>query len=451
MIVDQETPMILYGAATMGGIVYSNLREKNYHVIGFFDKRADEINEYMELPVFQHQKTADMDLEHVVILITVKNVFEHSAIAKELLQYGYSNIIFFPIEVLEGRGTPSHYEMEAIYQYFADKDFSGNKIITLQPLTKDFFQEPVNNIVVLEESDQTLVVPLFVGELMIDQDLQHSESREINVLLLQPHIKFFQLMLGEPEGEVESYMNYCIQAAKENDSIQRTKRWMDNVIANRRDIFNRLEYGSMLNSRFMVQKAPMVKWNPNGYFNLLSGKHRCAYFISKKQFYIPVCMNKEDFFQWKQVSEDKLRENMELARTSGKLVFENPFLYQKIDADKSFHHLLLFYVAGKIHEYWDGNGVSNRVKGKKILLIWNGQNRILEEFFMAMGAVVDSIDLSMLDAVNQSYDLGISITKESQQYCKRNIFILQKKETNLDMMFHTLWNNQDIWVYQGEK
>lgn len=451
MIVDQETPLILYGAATMGGIVYSNLRAKNYHVIGFFDKRADEINEYMGLPVFQYQNTISIDLENIVILITVKNVFEHSAIAKELLQFGYSNIIFFPIEVLEDRGEPSHYEMETNYQYFVNKDFSGNEIITFQPVTKDFFQDPINDIIVLEESDRTMVVPLFIGELMIDQDLQHPEAREANVLLLQPHIKFFQLMLGEPEGEVESYMNYCIQAARENDSIQRTKRWMENVIANRRDIFNRLEYGSMLNSRFMVQKAPMVKWNPNGYFNLLSGKHRCAYFISKKQFYMPVCMSKEDFFQWKQVSKDKLVENKELAKSNEKLAFENPFLYQKINADKGFYHLLLFYIAAKIHEYWNGNGISNIVKDKKILLIWNGQNQILEEFFVSMGADVDSFELPLQNFGKRSYDLGISVTKESQKYCKRNIFILQKEEKELEMIFHTLLNNQDIWVYQGEE
>lgn len=459
MIVNQETPLVLYGAATMGGIVYSNLTANKYHVLGFFDKRADEINEYMNLPVFQYQKTDCVDQDKVVILITVKNVFEHSAIAKELLQYGYSNLIFFPIEILERRGLQCHLDMEANYQYFVSKDFEGDRVVKLEPLTKEFFQDPIQTIVVLEESDQTIVAPLFVGNLMVDKDRDHVESREINVLLLQPHIKFFQFMLGEAEGEMESYMDYCIHAAQENDSIQRTERWKENVISNRRDIFARLEYGSMLDSRFLIQKAPMVKWNPNGYFNLLSGKHRCAYFISKKQFYIPVKMSKDDFFLWQQASKAKLQNDLELAKKTSNLIFENPFLYQKIDSEKCFQHLLLFHIAAQIHEYWNVNGVSNTVNHKKILLVGESMNQIIEEFFTFMGAEVDSYDLAfreqstgnLLNATSHFYDLGISFIKESSKYCKNNIFILQKEDKDLKLLSHTLWNNQDIWIYQGEK
>ena len=115
---DKSVPLILYGAATIGRLLYQYLTGQNFRVAGFMDTRADEIGELCGLPVFSVDD--DKVSRECVIIIAVKNVFEHERIAAELQKRGYYRMIYRPYEVLGGQGNSLERELNEVYDKIAD-------------------------------------------------------------------------------------------------------------------------------------------------------------------------------------------------------------------------------------------------------------------------------------------------------------------------------------------
>ena len=99
--------IIIYGAATTGAILYKNFIEANLDVIAFIDKRADETPLYYELPVWtlEQLKKYLCHNQDVVIVIGIKNVFEHEKIARKIYEIGGKRIVFRPYKELNGQGN----------------------------------------------------------------------------------------------------------------------------------------------------------------------------------------------------------------------------------------------------------------------------------------------------------------------------------------------------------
>ena len=78
--------LILYGASSIGRLAKQTVEELGYNVVGFIDKRADEISSYMGLPVWKLEDVPT-ECKDAAIFVSVKNVFEHEKIALKLRQY----------------------------------------------------------------------------------------------------------------------------------------------------------------------------------------------------------------------------------------------------------------------------------------------------------------------------------------------------------------------------
>ena len=116
-LIDKDSKFIIYGAATTGAILYHNLKESGYKIIAFVDKRADEIDSYLELPVWNLRQAEKYfgTCDDVIVIIAIKNVFEHEKIAKTIWNLGCNKIIFRPSSVIEGRGKTEDLNLNVIY------------------------------------------------------------------------------------------------------------------------------------------------------------------------------------------------------------------------------------------------------------------------------------------------------------------------------------------------
>ena len=115
------------------------------------------------------------------------------------------------------------------------------------------------------------------------------------------------------------------------------------MIKNRADVFANMNESLERDFDFFVRNAPNAKWNENGYFNLVSGKHRAAFWVAKGRHYIPLRVSDSDFEKW--VKESQIQKVIsdleELNVFSIKAPVAHPFFYElQCENRNLYYHLL---------------------------------------------------------------------------------------------------------------
>ena len=102
---------------------------------------------------------------------------------------------------------------------------------------------------------------------------------------------------------IVALFDYFAGADKDNryfeiTNIVRTEEEKEKELYQREALFRVYlkEYDKGLN--FFVDSAPLVVWNPKGYFNLYGGHHRTMFLLHKKHNYFPVKIEAEAFDRW---------------------------------------------------------------------------------------------------------------------------------------------------------
>lgn len=123
-LITKDANIILYGAASIGYLMYNVLSGAGYRIVGFCDKRATEIREYMGLPVWDIG-SIPYSPEECVIIVSVKNVFEHSAIANQFVEKGFFQIVFKPYAELIGCATKEQLTIGKAYDAILKREWIG--------------------------------------------------------------------------------------------------------------------------------------------------------------------------------------------------------------------------------------------------------------------------------------------------------------------------------------
>lgn len=304
--ISTKSKIILYGAATIGVLTYRNLTKRGYEVEAFIDQRADEIKSLYDRPVYK----PDSDClyrgleKDTIIIITVKNVFAHESIYQFLSKLGYTKIIYKPYNCLIGEGTPETLAISDVYDSIITDHFSIE--IKDIPIAKKntFFQE--KDFAIIEEKNESFVAYVPIELVFTNYGDKENDWVDIPICALYPHIQFFTYLAGNQNSNIDDYVKYCIDSAKKVGNVNITESWKRNVISNRINVFEQMRTALDIDPKFFVRNAPKAKWNENGYYNLLSGKHRSTFLISQGFSYIPLIITKEDYGKW--LHKDKLGE-----------------------------------------------------------------------------------------------------------------------------------------------
>lgn len=303
-----EKPMIIYGAASIGFTVYKICRELNISVEGFIDKRGEEISELEGIKVysFESDEIDKMDKD-VSVFIAVKDVFEHENIANQLVVKGFHNLIYRPYATLKGKGSNEEKILYAVYD-----DFMENKLINVDiPCTSGICKYEYKDCATIHRRDKYRVVYIPIERLFTDMDGRIDNNRwmqtwrNIPTLALVPHIAFFKWMDRRNDGSYDMYLDFCMRAAEAMGSIKITEAWKENVIKNRANVYYNMNESLERDSDFFIRNAPEARWNNDGHFNLVSGKHRATFYIAKGKRFIPCKISEEDFGAW--INDEKIR------------------------------------------------------------------------------------------------------------------------------------------------
>ena len=128
--VNQSMEYIIYGAGGNCYHIKDLLQKARYSVTAILDKRAEEINDIEGIPVYSLERFSLMDEEkkNSIVIVSLKNVFAHINVVRELLQSGYRNIIYKPFPSLQGERDEEwdsiNYAYEAIVE---EKDCSRHE------------------------------------------------------------------------------------------------------------------------------------------------------------------------------------------------------------------------------------------------------------------------------------------------------------------------------------
>lgn len=333
-IINQNTEIYCYGAAAIGKIVLKNNKQMN--IMGFIDARADEIVTMCGKSVYSWNNIQEIDNE-AVIIVTVKNVFEHEEIAYQLFEKGYKKIIYKPMAVLEGKGTKKECEISNVW----DRIIQGNEEYPLDSIPfyeNNFNYEFLDYAKISDKKDEVIAyVPV---ELIYTNNTTEFWG-DINIQALYPHIKFFRFLENKCDGEVEDYLEFCENSAKRLGDIVISDSWKKNVIRNRTMIYEQMCKSRDIDPDFFVRSAPTAEWNVKGYFNLTSGKHRASYLVASGYRYLALKVSQEDYNYWlMDETVQKLKNNileMNIRKLSYKVL--HPYFYKFPNSEEMYYEV----------------------------------------------------------------------------------------------------------------
>lgn len=367
--IDQNSQVILYGAATTGAIIYQCFTEHGYRVAAFIDKRADEVDSYYGLPVFSMQEAKEFfaGTPDAVAVVAVKNVFEHEKIAKELWLAGCDRIIFRPYAVVNGEGESQDRMLNQAYDAILQGEFQC-ELHRIDGFDRAALKDQA---LICEDENGDVVANIPVCDVWTDDYEDKSIIwGDIPCLGLVPHIGLFRFFKGEENEEYEEYIKFCRRAAEESGGIITSQKWENSVYKNRLDVFNHMQSAWEHNREFFVKNAVKAVYNEKGYFNIRSGKHRMVFLIVMGSQYVPLRISKSDYNKWS--DEKRAARIYELLDIYHKAelpcIPDSPFFYDYPCSTSDFYGRLLNRLIGILYadEYHEKNAFC--FMGEKILL-----------------------------------------------------------------------------------
>lgn len=366
-LLTQDDKIVLYGAATTGAILYKSFTKQNLNVVAFVDMRADEIPTYYELPVWNlNQLQEYLSDNEAVVVIAIKNVFEHEKIAKKIYEIGGRKIIFRPYRELNGQGREEEKVMNQLYSTLLSGVYSGSGY-RISGIEKNEMEDSA----IIEMSEEYIIANIHIFYIFTDNYKNRDIIwGDIPCLGLIPHIGLFKAFLGHYNEDEAEYIKFCREAALRSGGIVISQAWEKSVYNNRLDVFNNMQYAWEFDSNFFVRNAVEADYNPKGYFNIKSGKHRIVYQLVKGKRYIPLKLKKEDYYLWR---------NEKNAAEVSKLLFElkqdslpfklgNPYFYKFPCTSSNFYESVIEKLIYNLYKERYNRNIQS-FEGKKILFI----------------------------------------------------------------------------------
>lgn len=340
--ISKKTKFVIYGAAYQGALFFDLLTKNGYTIDFFIDKRAFEMDSFCGRPVYSINEVVSKEFEENVIIIAVKNVFCHDEIVSNIVACGYHNIIFKPLKNIKGVVEKEANVISTAYDYLLEGRMYAGKIPSTFSVQKYVFCDRA----IIQKEGEYVVLYLPVELAYTEKMEKPSIWSDIPLLLMAPHIGFMRWLEGDVDYTPDLYLRFCEHSAICGGRITITDSWRDNVISNRTDVYNNMVDSYERDYDFFKRNAPYAIWNSKGYFNVLSGKHRMAFLVSKGSRFIPVKVSNEDYYNWEnnRLLHEKMTEIKDGGVFKSKAPLEHPYMLDYPCDNKR----LFFYILSRI-------------------------------------------------------------------------------------------------------
>lgn len=298
--INRNKKYIIYGAGGNCSRTKDLLWNAKYPVVAVLDKRAETIHDIKDVPVYTLENFAQKDKkkEDSIIIVSIKNVFEHINIVRELLEQGYENIIYKPFPILQGENDEEWDSINYAYELMVENrelsDLDEKKIACSRYDHLMIFKDEL----LIEEYDDQ-VMCWMPAEFLCNYNREDG-YRLLPMAAYYPLLNMYQYLLnvGAKQEWEEIEKDFFLYSA---DWAEKTgKEYSDSLkksmLNSRLNVFRDMQKKVDIDKNFFIRNAVSVKRIDTLRFYLTtSGRNRVSFLIARGYRYIPVYMSKEDY------------------------------------------------------------------------------------------------------------------------------------------------------------
>lgn len=296
---NRDKEYLLYGAGGDGLKLLSGMRENGYRLKGFIDQRASALKMVRGAKVWDMETVKELscESESLVVIITTKNVFDHSEIAGKLAELGFTQCIYKPLPILRGYADTELAKISRAHDAFlnnADVD-REQKLMRVQGNYKVYTRD---RFCISEKAQEVLAwCPL---ELLFNYR-EGDVYQNLGMAVFFPLVNLYRLFLAGQavtgEDTLADFYSYSSEWAFRNQ-VSVTEELKAGWIASRKQIFDEMEERADYDKDFFSRSAPYVCLE-NGRFHMCSsGRNRVVFQMAKGARHVPVRMSREDYEKW---------------------------------------------------------------------------------------------------------------------------------------------------------
>lgn len=332
-IIDKK--VLIYGAGSVGRVVSDTLDKTGIVIAAYIDKRADVIQENNKRPVFDLNQLDEVikDKDNYAIIITIRNVFEHSSLAEYFDSIGFKNIIYKPITILRGNKNEVQDSINNAYE-----QITGEFIVPQGEIAcyeKEVFT--LCDYALQKEFEEDVLVKLPAELLFSNTNLKmpvwSCQNFYSNYIAVDLYEAFGNARDRQMMDRVNQYINRFALPGAKVMGVNTDGNWRELIIDSRQKVYYEMEYKLWVDFDFFMQNSTKVGLrNGKGFELIASGKNRVSFLVAKGFRYIPVKISKEDYREYLNMKVvNKVADY--LNKTSRKIFapIPHPFFY-KIDA-----------------------------------------------------------------------------------------------------------------------
>ena len=315
---NRELKIFLYGVNRYSQELADTLRDSDFQVSAYIDRRAKELKNINGVDVYEMKSVFSDISNKICVIIMLQNAMQHDEIAKELFDKGVEKIIFVPMLLNYNKVYAN--DLRRIYNRILLGDLEEIEVPYYRMLVQDselkldetFYIESKNYIT-----------------LSVSADILYTTIKEVNpyadipLVAFKPYDQMFRYFLAEGAGDVKEYLEkYGVNSCNYTHSFTD-----DDIILQREMLYEIWNEHFQEGIDFFVSSAPLARWNSKGYFNLMEGQHRTLFLIKKGIYYLPVQISREDYERWKNISiADEIKGDEKVI--NAKCPIHNPY-FQK--------------------------------------------------------------------------------------------------------------------------
>lgn len=300
--INEQKRYIIYGIGGNGIKIQRVLREANYLIDCFIDLRADSVRSVSGERVLNPEEAEKeiKDKKNCIVIITIKDVFDHSKIAKRLAKAGFVNCIYKPLEILQGIEDNELLDISKAHDRLI-ADLAIPDKLNLQETNCKICINLQERLLI--EKNRTQVSAWLPVELLFNY--HNGEPYEsINMALFSPLVELYRYFMGEfkdfkkCDTAIENFILYSMEWMEKNH-ISDTEDLRKSLINSKYKAFIEMQRIVETDQNFFVRNAPEVFFEEGRFFISSSGRNRIAFLIAKGYRFVPVKMQTENYEKWK--------------------------------------------------------------------------------------------------------------------------------------------------------
>jgi len=325
--ITKTVPILIYGAMKTGEVLSNVFVNSGYNVRGFIDKRADELDGSLNLPVYTLDNAPDI-VDSVIILST-KNVFAHGEIANNLIEAGANNLIFFN-ELYPERNSLFTSIIDLQFQ----REIQEHTYLHDIPKTLKKIVPEIKDSAIIKEEDGLIVAKIPIGFILNS----FYDGRFFRNPLTHPHWQMFSFFNGDFDSDIQWYIDHNKNSTKQI-GYEATEKWQLQNMNSRYDVYAQLNQKFEHDPQFLIESAQKAVWSDSKHaFIAVGGRHRIGFLLSKGYQTIPLKIKKGDYRKF--INFQCLEEVKQELYSSNRKLFETPiqhtYFYQFPTLNKQF-------------------------------------------------------------------------------------------------------------------